>query len=151
MSNANEEHTTFKVPPPACVLCNICKCRTAFCREPLVWIDSDAEWDTIVDQLLQLGLVEVCDDVLLSAEGVEVSNGAFGVEKQGEMIGGNLAVLRLIINLIPANEILELLAGDIRPVQFVGKRDNVSMDGDMVLWSAEDLKFVLYLFGLRGA
>jgi len=66
-----------------------------------------------VDQLLQLGLVEVCDDVLLSAEGVEVSNGAFGVEKQGEMIdGGNLAVLRLIINLILANAAQICVGGD---------------------------------------
>ena len=78
-----------------------------------VWVDSDAEWDTIVDQLLQLGLVEVCDDLLLSAEGLEVSNGAFGVEKQGEMVdGGSLAVLRLIINLIPANAAQICVGGD---------------------------------------
>ena len=78
----------------------------------------------------------------------------FGVPK-GQSItldDGQIAEsLRLIINLIPANEVLELLCGDIRTMPFSGQWTNVSMDGDMVLWSAEDLKCGFYLFGLPAA
>ena len=67
--------------------------------------------------------------------------GLFGVPKGQSVDVGNgceAEVLRLIINLIPANEILEVLTSDIRNLPFFGQWSNVSMDRDMVLWSAED-------------
>ena len=68
------------------------------------------------------------------------------------MENGDLAeVLRLIINLVPANEIMKILRGSIDTLPFVGQWNNVCLDGDMVVWSAENLKCGFYLFGLPPA
>ena len=106
-----------------------------------------------MDQLLQLGLVEVCDDVLLSAEGVEVSNGAFGVEKQGEMVdGGNLAVLRLIINLIPANAAQICVGGDTEglPSQLQWAFFTL-LEREYAVFSQTDRRCFFYIWRLRKA
>lgn len=74
-------------------------------RRAKVWVESEAEWDVVCDGLVALGLLEECDETLVDASGRLVENGSFGVEKAGEELlqPEGLPILRLIINLIPAN------------------------------------------------
>ena len=80
---------------------------------------SGDEYYSIVVELLRRRILRTPEDLeaVVDAEGNRLGAGLFGVLKgQSVDVGNGLEaeVLRLIINLIPANEILEVLAGDIR-------------------------------------
>ena len=111
------------------------------------------EWHRLAAELVRRQILRVLEDheAVYDSEGNRLGAGLFGVPK-GQSItlsSGDVAeVLRLIINLIPANEILRMLMGDVHTLPYVGQWSNVNLDGDMVLWSAEDLRCGFYLFGL---
>ena len=80
-------------------------------------------------------------------------NGAFGVSKNKKVPGTTTDIQRLIINLIPANAILEDIAGDIRTLPFAsqGTGVNVLDDQTIMVFSDEDLTCAFYLFALPDA
>jgi hypothetical protein len=83
-------------------------------RTAKVWVTSDSEWDAVCDNLISLGLLEPCDESFLDSTGQPVENGSFGVEKTREDLiqPEGLPVLRLIVNLIPANAAQICVGGD---------------------------------------
>ena len=112
-----------------------------------------AEWPKLAAELVRRGILRVLEphEAVHDSEGNRLGAGLFGVPK-GQTINlsdGTLAeVLRLIVNLVPANEVMEVLPGDIHTLPYVGQWASINLDDDMVLWSAEDLRCGFYLFGL---
>ena len=88
---------------------------------------------------------------ILSWGGFPLLNGLFGVGK-GEYLEGMPEddlheILRLIMNLIPLNEICLTAEGDVALLPFAGQWSNLQLLSDQVLlWSAEDLRCFFYLF-----
>ena len=76
-------------------------------------------------------------------------NGLFGVIKPGKFTSGNLPVLRVIMNLIPANSILSIISGDIgalpSPVSWIPL---VIDEGTEIFMSQADMSSAFYLFGI---
>ena len=80
-------------------------------------------------------------------------NGMFGVSK-GERVfcqelGREVEVLRLIMNLIPFNNICMGAAGDINSLPMFSQWISLEIPiGSNLLWSSEDLRCMFYLFSL---
>lgn len=74
-------------------------------------------------------------------------NGLFGVIKQGRFTGGGEPVLRVIMNLIPVNGILEVIEGDISflpsPTAWI---PICADDGECFSMSQGDMQSAFYLF-----
>ena len=87
-------------------------------------------------------------DELLHHNGEPLLNGLFGVGKgkflEADKSGRCREVLRLIINLIPSNQIMEIIEADVRALPFFGQWLGSTLLADEVgLWTAEDMVCVL--------
>eukprot|EP00973_Karenia_brevis_P081247 11264159-Karenia_brevis.AAC.1 len=77
-------------------------------------------------------------------------NGWFGVSKGTQLVNdGTKDVLRLIMNLTASNSVQRAWPGDIGTLPYVGQWKQIVLpDGQVLLWSWEDLKGAFYLFAL---
>lgn len=76
-------------------------------------------------------------------------NGLFGVIKPGKFTSQNLPVLRVIMNLIPANSILSVISGDIGALPSpVAWMPLVIDEGTEIFMSQADMSSAFYLFGV---
>ena len=115
---------------------------------------SKAEWKHICSQLVKYNIMSSLGvDELVYHNGAAVVNGAFGVvkEKMKDEQGNELAteILRLIINLTPSNALQRAIAGDVATLPFFGQWLAFEVrEGEVIIWSAEDMKCCFYLFRL---
>ena len=118
-----------------------------------VWAD-DADWEEIVAYLYEIGIVGfIPEGDIAVVDGELILNGGFGVEKLGDdpidLAGVLLAVLRLIINLIPANASQIQIQGDIDDLPATGQLTAVAVcEDETLLWSGADRKCFFYCFTL---
>ena len=65
------------------------------------------------------------EDLLRDETGLKLAGGLFGVQKDGLVPGDDqLHVLRLILNLVPPNEVQNKLAGDNATLPYMGQWRN---------------------------
>lgn len=75
-------------------------------------------------------------------------NGMFGVGK-GDLNESGDELLRLIMNLIPSNELQRTVPGDVDTLPYLGQWGSAQLLAHQVLlWSSEDIKCMFYIFRL---
>ena len=87
-----------------------------------VWTETREDFLEIARHGLETGIFGIVRERDIPVRGgKKLLHGAFGVEKKNKFIEGGLPVLRLIINLIPLNEIQDTLEADIRTLPYAGQ------------------------------
>ena len=114
-----------------------------------VFVNSDEEWERIARGLLDY---DIC--TLLPLEdvhqwgGKHLLNGLFGVSK-GETNDRGVEALRVIMNLIPINEICNPAYGDIEKLPFIHQWNNLYLlEDEAAILHSEDLRCMFYLFAM---
>ncbi|CAK0841817.1 unnamed protein product, partial [Prorocentrum cordatum] len=109
-----------------------------------------ADWDVIVKELLERGVLEeIPHDAIARVGGQPILNGAFGVVKSGTPMPPATRVLRLIINMVPSNRVQVPILGDIKLLPVGGEHHvTVIEDGELLVWSSEDIKGCFHVFKL---
>ncbi|CAK0849798.1 unnamed protein product [Prorocentrum cordatum] len=117
-----------------------------------VWATAQ-EWGQVVSALFARGMVGPIDeDEIATRDGVPLINGAFGVAKVHDAPvrcgdGEERPVLRLIVNLIPANACQRTIAGDTPVMPTMGQLNGlVPAPGEQLLWSGAGRKAFFYVF-----
>lgn len=88
------------------------------------------------------------EKVFSDADGKYLS-GLFGVPKPGKFTSAGDPILRLIMNLIPINQALEVILGDISELPSASSwQQLVLSDEDMLTVSQADMASAFYLFRL---
>ena len=91
-------------------------------------------------------------ELLRDSEGQPLVNGMFGVPKAdpaGEHFDLDTCLLRLIINLVPSNEIQHVLQGEIKSLPLFSQWLLLELLGrEYLVISSEDMHAAFYLFGL---
>ena len=110
------------------------------------------EMDLIADELVSRG---VCDWVPLESvikyRGERVLNGLFGVSKPSKLEDGR-PVLRLIMNLIPSNSIMEQFSGAVHNLPSITSwMSAVVEDGEEIRVWQSDMSNAFYLFRIPDA
>lgn len=81
--------------------------------------------------------------------GQPVLNGLFGVEKSTELADGTRWALRLIMNLIPTNSILQPLVGRVQDLPGMAQYLSIVLeDGQTLRLAQSDMTSAFYLFGM---
>ena len=84
--------------------------------------------------------------------GDHLLNSIFGVGKHKTLTdadGTQLEILRLIINLVPSNELQEMIPGDVHTLPHFGQWSAVELlPQEVVQWTSEDAACALYVFSL---
>ena len=120
-------------------------------------VESPQEYERIVGHLVERNVFGLLTrDQLIWHNGQALTNGMFGVskgtkvwsERHNRMIG----VLRLIINLIPSNELQRNVTGDTRTLPYFAQLLGLTLtEEEVLLWSSEDMKCAFYVFGIPEA
>ncbi|CAK0845909.1 unnamed protein product, partial [Prorocentrum cordatum] len=117
-----------------------------------VWATAQ-EWEQVVSALFARGMVGPIDeDEIATRDGVPLINGAFGVAKVHDAPvrcgdGEERPVLRLIVNLIPANACQRAIAGDTPAMPTMGQLNGLALaPGEQLLWSGAGRKASFYVF-----
>ena len=92
------------------------------------------------------------DELVYDSTGRPLTNGLFGVPK-GDITAKDYdpdtAVLRLIISLVPSNEVQNVILGEIRSLPVFTQWAVIELlEREYFVFSAEDMKAAFYLFGL---
>ena len=93
---------------------------------------------------------------MIRHNGRYLTNGIFGVGK-GKFITcpktqQQLELLRLIINLVPSNELQEIIKGDVDTLPHFGQWLSLELLSDEILvWGSEDISCAFYVFALPDA
>ena len=114
-------------------------------KNPRVMIE-DGQWKSLAKGLMEKHICEAwpIDDVY-HLQGEPVLNGMFAVGK-GEYVG-SLETQRLIMNLVPINQLCKELSGDISTLPSLANFGLMMMGEDqVVLTSSEDVRCFFYLF-----
>ncbi len=118
---------------------------------------SDSEWAILGPELVRRGLCKTLKAAeLIMHNGKALLSGAFGVGK-GKWItsaktGKLVEVLRLIINLVPSNELQIPITGDVDTLPHFGQWLGLELLRDeLLVWSSEDISCAFYVFGLPNA
>ena len=116
-----------------------------YTRPPRVMI-TDADWEQMCEGLIGAGLCDVmAESDLYHVKGKPLLNGLFGVSK-GEQVDGH-DVHRLIMNLIPLNNVCRGIQGDIATLPAWSSSGPLSlMPTENLLVSSEDVKCFFYIF-----
>ena len=103
-------------------------------------------WDTMCEKLVELGVCRViAEQDVHHVEGQPLLNGLFGVSK-GEF-DGPWETRRLIMNLIPLNEICRGIEGDVGTLpSWAGMNAFHLMPSEDLLMSSEDVRCFFYIF-----
>jgi hypothetical protein len=90
------------------------------------------------------------EELLYDTFGTKLAGALFGVEKDAEVPScPGLLVLRLILNLVPPNELQMEIAGDNQTLPCIGQWKNMNIaQGDPVYLNSEDMKACFFLFCL---
>ena len=108
----------------------------------------DEEWNKVVKALYDRKLVKPVNRCPV-VDGKPVTNGAFGVVKQGKKTESGKDVLRMIFDLRATNSIMDQLQGDVgKLVGAAGFLKLTIKEGECLLVSGEDLTAAFYLFRL---
>ncbi|CAK0798723.1 unnamed protein product, partial [Prorocentrum cordatum] len=117
-----------------------------------VWATSQ-EWELVVSALFARGMVGPVDEAeIATRDGAPLINGAFGVAKVHDAPvscgdGEERPVLRLIVNLIPANACQRTVAGDTPVMPTMGQLNGlVRAPGGQLLWGGAHRKAFFYVF-----
>ena len=112
------------------------------------------EWQLLGPELVKRKLVKpILRDKLIYHNGRPLLNGAFGVGK-GKFIksaktGLEVEILRLIINLVPSNELQVPIAGDVATLPHFGQWHGLELlDNEVLVWDSEDIQCAFYVFSL---
>ena len=121
-----------------------------------IWCDMP-EWILIATMLVKLGVCSLLRwDELWFVDGLPVLNGLFGVAKpkadKVKTEWGLGSVLRLIMNLVPANFWQLMITGDLAelPLALIWQQI-VLLEHELLLWSASDRRCFFYIFSLPKA
>ena len=112
---------------------------------------SDEEIIKIAVGLHDRGILRVADEDerLIGPSGRAIYQGAFGVSKGKKLKGTALDILRLIINLVPSNQVQLMIKGDNRTLPYLGQWCGCLVEeNELVVWSSEDVKCCFYVFRL---
>lgn len=106
-----------------------------------------AHWYDIARNLVSLGVLgPIKKSDIFCVNGVLVLNGAFSVEKAGEVPADAECVSRFIMNQVPGNSFQRPLYGDVGTLSSAsGWRTVILADGTVVMWSSEDQTGALYI------
>ena len=130
--------------------------------EPASWPDPlpaasmkvDREhWFEIVGLLFKKRILVPIDfEEIFKVRGKPVLNGVFAVEKKGTPLPGELRVTRLIMNLVPANSLQKLMAGDLGTLAGSAHWASIQLrKGEALLWSGDDQRGAFYAWSLPAA
>ena len=118
---------------------------------------SREDWLLLAEELLKR---KICRAILpkdmIQHNGRYLTNGIFGVGK-GKFITcpktqQQLELLRLIINLVPSNELQEIIKGDVDTLPHFGQWLSLELLSDEILvWGSEDISCAFYVFALPDA
>ena len=119
-------------------------------KPPKVMVPPD-DWFLFCDQLLKLGVFSrVHEDDLHVVRGQKVLNGLFGVSKH-EFVG-DVEVMRIIMNMIPVNNICRGIEGDISTLpSWAGMSPLHLQPHEQLLVSSEDVRAFFYIFKVPSA
>ena len=123
-------------------------------RKSTVMASKEEAW-AIAAELVKRGVFRIADDdeEVLDGEGNPVTAGLFGIGKgkwpEG-FEGSDLhEILRLIINLIGSNDLMDDLQGETSTLPYLGQWRAISLEkGCWYHWSGEDLRCAFYLLRL---
>lgn len=120
------------------------KSRT-YTRPPKVMV-TEHDWDGVCEGLISAGICGVmAENELFQVEGKPLLNGLFGVSK-GEQVDGH-DVHRLIMNLIPLNNICRGIQGDVATLPAWSSSGPLFlMPSQQLLITSEDVKCFFYIF-----
>ena len=95
------------------------------------------------------------NDLVLDSEGNPLANGLFGVPK-GDVAAADFdvhsCILRLIISLVPSNELQRIILGEIKALPVFTQWMLLELLAhEVIAFSAEDMRAAFYLFGLPEA
>ena len=117
----------------------------AYTKPPRVMV-AEQDWDRMCEGMIQSGICGVmAESDLFKVKGKPLLSGMFGVSK-GEMVDG-FEVHRLIMNLIPVNNIVRAIQGDIATLPAWSSSSPLFlMPSEELLISSEDIKCFFYIF-----
>ena len=108
----------------------------------------DGEWEKLARALFERGIVAPTEDII-TVEGVDVTNGLFGVEKVGKDLPDGRTAQRLIMDLRGSNAILKMVCGDVKTLAGAAAFTTVALEENFVISiSGDDLVSSFYLFRL---
>ena len=118
-------------------------------RAPRVMVGDD--WPAVCEGLIKKNICEITPvDQLFHIDKVPLLNGMFGVGK-GEYVG-SVETQRLIMNLVPLNQLCDSLVGDVVTLPNITSFSTFLLDdGDVALISSEDIRCFFYLFKIPNA
>ena len=118
-----------------------------YTRPPKVMV-SPEKWETLCSELLQRGVFsKIHESEVHCVGGRRVLNGLFGVSKQE--FQGEWEVMRIIMNLIPANRLVRSLDADIATLpSWAGMSPLVLLPEEDLVVSSEDVRCFFYIFRL---
>ena len=120
-----------------------------------VWVEDEEEWLKICKNGAERGVFTFLKkEEVFHANGKAVFNGMFGVSKKGKKVpGGDMNILRMIINAVPTNSYQHTLEGDIRALPYFGQWSGIQMDdAESVLVCNElDMTAAFYIFRMEPA
>ncbi|CAK0802495.1 unnamed protein product, partial [Prorocentrum cordatum] len=114
---------------------------------PKVWA-SNEEWELIAGDLLERGILKTIEyEDIVEVQGRKMMGGMFGVKKGSHLKGEGPQ--RLVMNITPSNFIQNTIEGDMPMLPHSDKWKSVILrSGEVMLWSAEDLKCCFYVYSL---
>ena len=114
-------------------------------KPPKVMVPPE-DWSLFCSQLLKLGVFSrVHEDDLHVVKGQKVLNGLFGVSKRE--FEGNVEVMRIIMNMIPVNNVCRGIEGDISTLpSWAGMTPLHLQPHEQLLVSSEDVRAFFYIF-----
>ena len=106
------------------------------------------EWEKLARSLYDRGILVPTEEVL-TVDGMEVTNGLFGVEKVGKDLPDGRTAQRLIMDLRASNAVLRVIGGDIKTLTGASTFTSVVLEpGKEISISGDDLVSSFYLFKL---
>jgi hypothetical protein len=108
---------------------------------------SDDDWYILGQELVEHGLCGLVDgSEVFSWSNKKLLSGMFGVSKH-EFDEKGVEIMRLIMNLIPLNQICHHAEGDLSTLPMLGQVTSLHiLLHERVFWSSEDLRCMFYLF-----
>ena len=113
-------------------------------KAPRVMVE-DSSWGAVCSGLLTAGVCCLIEESeVFHVDGVPLLNGLFGVSKE-EWTDDGIEIFRLIMNLIPLNNLCLPLAGDVDTLPSWGAMNSFYLQpGEELLISSEDVKCFFY-------
>eukprot|EP00438_Fugacium_kawagutii_P024506 Skav231357 [mRNA] locus=scaffold1586:219038:222619:+ [translate_table: standard] len=117
-----------------------------YVRPPRVMVEGSA-WEPLCENLIRLGVFDIVhEDDLYRVQNKPVLNGLFGVSKH-EFTPAGIEVMRIIMNLIPVNQLVRTLDSDIATLPtWSGVSPLELLVDDTLVISSEDVRCFFYIF-----